>query len=97
MPGIKEIRDIIEEALSELREADLEPDLLLAGPGFLRYSGEALKDCRLKVYRIEELGYDAVVADSGYLGQVKRGSKRISVEPLLEEKEVWKQLKDLEV
>jgi hypothetical protein len=91
------IMDLLEKALHELEEEGLEPDILLVGPKFMEYAVEMLRGCRLKVYRIEELGYDAVIADSKYLGQMKRASRRISIEPLLVENEMWEELKKLEV
>ncbi|ASJ13455.1 MULTISPECIES: family 4B encapsulin nanocompartment shell protein [Thermococcus] len=97
MQGVGEIKDILMRAIAELQEEGLEPDILLVGPGFLEHSAEILRDCRLRIYKIEELGYDAVVADSKYLGQIKRASRRISVEPLLKESEMWEELKKLEV
>ncbi len=97
MHGINEIKDILARAIAELRAEGLEPDILLVGPAFLEHSVELLRDCKLRIYKIEELGYDAVVADSKYLGQIKRASRRISVEPLLKESEMWEELKKLEV
>ncbi|NJE10911.1 family 4B encapsulin nanocompartment shell protein [Thermococcus sp. MAR1] len=97
MQGVDEIRDILGRAIEELHGEGLEPDILLVGPGFLEYAAGMLRDCRLRIYKIEELGYDAVVADSKYLGQMKRASRRISVEPLLKESEMWEELKKLEV
>lgn len=97
MRDIGEIRDILENALRELKEEGLEPDILLVGPGFLELTAGVLRDCRLKIYKIDELGYDAVVADSQYLGQMKRASRRISVEPLLKESEMWEEIKKLGV
>ncbi|ANF22446.1 family 4B encapsulin nanocompartment shell protein [Thermococcus piezophilus] len=94
---MQEVRDILQRAIQELKTEGLEPDILLVGPGFLKHSAEFLSQCRLKIYRIEELGYDAVVADSKYLGQIKRASRRISVEPLLEENKMWEEIKRLEV
>ncbi len=94
---MRELRDILEKAIEELREEGLEPDVLLVGPGFIEHAVELLRECRFKVYRIEELGYDAVIADSKYLGQMKRASRRISIEPLLVENEMWEELRNLEV
>lgn len=97
MRGVEEVRDILEKAITELKEEGLEPDILLVGPRFIEHSVEVLRNCRLRIYKIEELGYDAVVADSKYLGQMKRASRRISVEPLLEETEMWEELEKLKV
>ena len=96
---MNEVIELILKAISELRNEGLEPDLLLAGPGFITYSGKAIEELgiEMKVYMIEELGYDAVIADSGFLGQIRRASKRISVEPFLKEKELWGELEKLEV
>jgi stalled ribosome rescue protein Dom34 len=94
---MNEVKDLIRKVTEELKREGLNPDIILAGPNFLEYVGDALNDCKLKLYRIEELGYDAVVADSAYLGQVKKASRRISVEPFLEEKEVWKEIEKLDV
>lgn len=97
MRGVEEVRDILEKAITELKEEGLEPDILLVGPRFIEHSVEVLRNCRLRIYKIEELGYDAVVADSKYLGQMKRASRRISVEPLLEETDMWEELEKLKV
>ncbi len=94
---MREVREILRQAMEELREEGLEPDILLVGPGFLEYAMDILRDCKLRIYKIEELGYDAVVTDSKYLGQMKRASRRISVEPLLEESDMWEEIKKLEV
>ncbi|ASI99480.1 family 4B encapsulin nanocompartment shell protein [Thermococcus celer] len=97
MRGVEEVRDILEKAITELKEEGLEPDILLVGPRFIEHSVEVLRNCSLRIYKIEELGYDAVVADSKYLGQMKRASRRISVEPLLEETDMWEELEKLKV
>lgn len=97
MSATSEVRDLLDKAISELEGEGLNPDVLLAGPGFIEHAAELLRSCRFRVYRIEELGYDAVVADSKYLGQMKRASRRISVEPLLVEGRMWEELKNLEV
>ncbi|NJE05462.1 DUF1884 domain-containing protein [Thermococcus sp. M36] len=97
MQEIQEVRDILNRAIKELLEEGLEPDILLVGPGFLEHSVGILRDCKLRIYKIEELGYDAVVADSKYLGQIKRASRRISVEPLLSESEMWEEIKSLKI
>ncbi|ACJ17097.1 conserved hypothetical protein [Thermococcus onnurineus NA1] len=94
---MREIKDILDRAIQELRVEGLEPDILLVGPGFLEYTIQVLRECKLKIYKIDELGYDAVVADSKYLGQIKRASRRISVEPLLKESEMWEEIKKLDV
>ncbi|NJD98632.1 DUF1884 domain-containing protein [Thermococcus sp. LS1] len=94
---MQEIKDILDRAIQELRAEGLEPDILLVGPGFLEHTIQVLRECKLKIYKIDELGYDAVVADSKYLGQIKRASRRISVEPLLEENEMWEEIKKLNV
>jgi len=94
---MREVHDLLNRAIQELREEGLEPDVILVGPEFLKYTGQVLGEYKLKIYKIEELGYDAVVADSQYLGQMKRASRRISVEPLLEENEMWEELKKLDV
>ncbi|WP_297464817.1 family 4B encapsulin nanocompartment shell protein [Thermococcus sp.] len=92
-----EIRELLEKAMEELREEGLNPDILLAGPGFIEHAFDVLRRCGIRVYRIEELDYDAVVADSKFLGQMKKASRRISLEPFLLEVEVWEELKRLEV
>ncbi|NJE43131.1 family 4B encapsulin nanocompartment shell protein [Thermococcus sp. GR6] len=94
---MREIKDILDRAIQELRAEGLEPDILLVGPGFLEHTIQVLRECKLKIYKIDELGYDAVVADSKYLGQIKRASRRISVEPLLKESEMWEEIKKLDV
>ncbi|HDZ36364.1 MAG TPA: DUF1884 domain-containing protein [Thermococcus sp.] len=94
---MREVHDLLNRAIQELREEGLEPDVILVGPEFLKYTGQVLGEYKLRIYKIEELGYDAVVADSQYLGQMKRASRRISVEPLLEENEMWEELKKLDV
>ncbi|WP_297510733.1 family 4B encapsulin nanocompartment shell protein [Thermococcus sp.] len=93
-----EIKVLIEKAIEELEQDGMNPDIILAGPGFLEHARDALREFKgLKIYRIEELGYDAVIADSHYLGQIKKASYRVSVEPLLEERDVWEQIEKLTV
>jgi len=96
---MNDVVDILKRAISELRDEGLEPDLLLVGPGFIQHAADALREYRfhMKIYQIDELGFDAVVADSSYLGQIKRASRRISIEPLFQEKEMWEELESLDV
>ncbi|ASJ16134.1 hypothetical protein A3L04_03095 [Thermococcus chitonophagus] len=89
---ISQLIDLITTAISELREEGLEPDIMLVGPEFKGYLTEELSRLvNLKIYIIDELGADAVIADSKYLGQLKKASKRISIEPFLEEEE-WEEI-----
>ncbi|MFA4640949.1 family 4B encapsulin nanocompartment shell protein [Pyrococcus kukulkanii] len=84
--------DLITTAINELREEGLEPDIMLVGPDFQKHLTEDLSRLvNLRIYVIEELGADAVIADSKYMGQLKKASKRISIEPLLEEEE-WEEI-----
>ncbi|WP_297439283.1 family 4B encapsulin nanocompartment shell protein [Thermococcus sp.] len=92
-----EVKELLQAVISDFEGEGLKPDILLAGPGFIQYAKDALAECSLKIYRIEELGYDAVVADSAYLGQMKRASRRVSIEPLLRESEMWKEIHELDV
>ncbi|MDI3475647.1 MAG: hypothetical protein PWQ79_128 [Thermococcaceae archaeon] len=94
-----EVKNLIENAINEMREDGLEPDIFLVGPDFLESCKEVLREyaSKLKIYKIDELGYDAVLADSSYLGQLRKASRRISIEPLVEEKERWEELQKLEV
>jgi len=96
---MSEVKDILAKAIMELREEGLNPDLLLVGPQFLEYSAKVLKEyaSTLKIYKIDELGFDAVVADSSFLGQIRRASRRISVEPLFREREMWEEFQKLDV
>jgi len=94
---MKEIRDVVVRAIEELKNEGMSPDIMLAGPGFIEHTRDFLTSLGLKVYRIEELGYDAVVADSAYLGQIRKASRRISVEPFLEERRVWEEIEKLDV
>lgn len=96
---MSEVKDILGKAIRELKEEGLNPDLLLVGPQFLEYSAPVLREyaSTLKIYKIDELGFDAVVADSSFLGQIRRASRRISVEPLFREKEMWEEFQKLDV
>ncbi|AIF69291.1 hypothetical protein PAP_04400 [Palaeococcus pacificus DY20341] len=91
----EEIKEILEAKIKELKDEGLNPDIILAGSDFLLYAGDVLVDYNLKIYEIEDLGYDAVIADSQTLGLMKKASRRISVDPFLKEKEkeVWKELR----
>lgn len=91
----EQILEIIENAVQELKDEGLSPDILLAGPQFAEHAAEILDVIGLSVYVVKELEYDAVVADSRYLGQIRRASKRVSIEPLLVEESVWEEIKDL--
>lgn len=97
MKNIEELKEVILKAIEELKKDDMNPDIMLAGPGFIEHAKELLPLLGLKIYRIDELGYDAVIADSNYLSQIKKASRRISVEPFLEEERVWKELEKLDV
>jgi len=92
---MNEVLEVILRAIEELKNEGMNPDVILAGPGFLEHSRELLPVTGLRVYRIEELGYDAVIADSSFLGQLKKASRRISVEPFLQEKRVWEEIEGL--
>lgn len=80
-----DVKEILDHTIRELENDGLNPDVILAGPDFLMVAGDALVSVKLRIYEIEELGYDAVVVDSSALGLTKRASKRISVDPFLEE------------
>ncbi|WP_048151724.1 family 4B encapsulin nanocompartment shell protein [Palaeococcus ferrophilus] len=80
-----DVREILHHIIEELENEGLKPDVILAGPDFLMVAGDALVNVKLRIYEIAELGYDAVVADSSALGLTKRASRRISVDPFLEE------------
>jgi len=94
--GLKEeILEIIEKTVDDLKAEGLQPDILLAGEGFLKYAGEVVDVLELSVYTVKELDYDAVIADSRYLGQIRRASKRVSIEPLIVEDEMWNEIKSI--
>ncbi len=88
----EELYEILKSAVEELKEEGLNPDIMLAGPEFLKHAAEIIQDCQLAVYEIKELNSDAVIADSQYLGQLKRASRRISIEPLFKEREMWEEI-----
>lgn len=88
----EELYEILKSAIEELREESLNPDIMLAGSEFLKHAAEIIQDCQLAVYEIKELNPDAVIADSQYLGQLKRASRRISIELLLKEREMWEEI-----
>ncbi|WP_297062164.1 family 4B encapsulin nanocompartment shell protein [Thermococcus sp.] len=94
---MNEVKEVVLKAIRELKEEGMNPDIMLAGPGFIEHARDFIAQLGLKIYRIEELGYDAVIADSSYMGQIKKASRRISVEPFLEEKRVWEEIERLEV
>ncbi len=87
-----EIYELVKTTINELREEGLNPDIMLAGPEFLKHASEVLKECHLAVYEIKELNSDAVIADSQYLGQLKRASRRISIGLLFKEKDMWEEI-----
>jgi len=94
---MRELEEVVRRAVEELKGEGMNPDIMLAGPGFIEHTREFITRLGLRIYRIEELGYDAVIADSTYFGQIKKASRRISVEPFLEEKRVWEEIESLEV
>ncbi|AEC51347.1 hypothetical protein PNA2_0431 [Pyrococcus sp. NA2] len=88
--------ELLNTTINELKREGVEPDIILVGPEFKRYlNEEVLNMIKMKVYVIEELGSDAVIADSRYLGQLKKASRRISIEPLIQESEWEKILEEL--
>ncbi|MDV3103774.1 MULTISPECIES: family 4B encapsulin nanocompartment shell protein [Thermococcus] len=95
MPTKEEVLEIIERAAQELREEGLTPDILLAGQEFMKHASGAVDGLGLSVYVVKELEFDAVIADSRYLGQMRKASKRISIEPLLVEEDVWEEIEKL--
>ena len=97
MRRTEEVREVLEKAITELKKEGFEPDIIFVGPGFVEVGAEALRDFSLKIYKIKELGYDAVVADSSFLGLMKKASHRISVEPLISEDAMWDEIKKLDV
>ena len=88
----EELYELLKSTIKELREEGLNPDIMLAGSEFLKHAAEIIQDCQLAVYEIKELNPDAVIADSQYLGQLKRASRRISIELLLKEREMWEEI-----
>ncbi len=88
----EEIRSLLNSAKKELENEGLEPDILLAGPGFIKSGGAIAEELGLKVYLIDELEYDALVADSRYLGQMKKAMRRISVEPMVMKERIWDEM-----
>ena len=94
---MREIKEVIENAFEELKKEGMNPDIILAGPSFIEHAREALSRFNIRIYRIEELGHDAVIADSKFLGQIKKASRRVSVEPFIEEKQMWEEIKKLDV
>ncbi|WP_048058322.1 family 4B encapsulin nanocompartment shell protein [Pyrococcus yayanosii] len=92
---LDQLIELINTAIRELEEEGLSPDILLAGSEFLKYSLDIIEGLSLSVYEIKELGNDAIIADSKYIGQLKKASRRISIEPLLQEEEWEEILKNL--
>ncbi|WP_297420120.1 family 4B encapsulin nanocompartment shell protein [Thermococcus sp.] len=92
----EDLKSLIDRIIDELVAEGFEPNVMLAGPSFIEHTAGLLRGYGLKVYKIEELGYDAIITDSKYLGQIKKASKRISIEPLLVEGHMWEELKNLE-
>ncbi len=88
----EEILNLLLSAEKELREEGLEPDLLLAGPGFIKGGKGVLEKLGVKVYVIDELEYDAVLADSRYIGQMRRATRRISIEPMMMKDRIWNEM-----
>ncbi len=93
----EEAEELVRSAINELTKEGLNPDIMLAGPKFISYAGGFLKECGLSVYEVRELEYDAVIADSQYLGQMRRASRRVSVEPFLKEKAIWEEFRSIDV
>lgn len=90
----EDLQSIILAEIEALKEEGLEPDIILAGGEFLLNAGDLLVNLNLKIYEVEELGYDAVIADSQALGLMKKASRRVSVDPFLKdrEREAWGEL-----
>ncbi len=93
----EDIIGLIEAAIHELTKEGLNPDIMLAGPNFLAYAKNFLAECRLSVYEVNELEYDAVIADSQYLGQMRKASRRVSIEPFLKEKVMWEEFQSIDL
>ena len=91
----EDLKNIILAEIEALKKEGLEPDIILAGGEFLLNAGDLLVNLNLKIYEIEELGYDAVITDSQALGFMKKASRRISADPFLKDKEkgAWNGLK----
>ncbi|WP_461867128.1 family 4B encapsulin nanocompartment shell protein [Thermococcus sp.] len=93
----EDVEGLIKSAIAELSKEGLNPDIILVGPKFLSYTRDFLSECGLSLYEIEELEYDAVIADSQYLGQMRKASRRVSIEPFLKEREMWEEFRNIDV
>ncbi|GAB6103138.1 family 4B encapsulin nanocompartment shell protein [Thermococcus atlanticus] len=93
----EEVEELLRSAINELTKEGLNPDIMLAGPKFISYAGDFLSEYALSVYKVDELEYDAVIADSQYLGQMRKASRRVSIEPLLKEKAMWEEFRSIDV
>lgn len=93
----EEVEELIRAAINELMKEGLNPDIMLAGPKFISYAGDFLSGFSLSLYKVDELEYDAVIADSQYLGQMRKASRRVSIEPFLKEKAMWDEFRSIDV
>ncbi len=93
----EDVEGLIRSAIKELTREGLNPDIILVGPKFLAYVRDFISECELSVYEVHELEYDAVIADSQYLGQMRKASRRVSIEPFLKEREIWEEFRSIDV
>lgn len=94
---MSEIFEVIERIIGELRFEGMNFNIMLVGLQFIEYLKDVLKQINFKIYRIEEFGYDVVIVDFNYLGQIKKVLRRVFVEFIIEEKEVWNEIKNFDV
>jgi len=90
-----EILELLRTVIKEIREDGFEPKVAFVGPKFAEKAARYLKTLGLNVYVIEELNCDAIIADPIFLGHLRKASRRISLEPLREEKEMWEEIREI--
>ncbi|WP_175059582.1 family 4B encapsulin nanocompartment shell protein [Thermococcus sp. 2319x1] len=92
---MSETLELLRTVIKEIREDGFEPKVAFVGPKFAEKAAKELEALGLNVYVIKELNCDAIIANPRFLGHLRKASRRISLEPLREEREMWEEIRGI--
>jgi len=92
---MSELLKLLKTAIKEIEEDGFQPRVALVGPKFAEIALEELKSLGLEIYIVRELNCDAILGDPRFIGPLRKASRRISLEPLIEEKEFWEEIEEI--
>ncbi|USG99602.1 DUF1884 family protein [Thermococcus argininiproducens] len=93
---MSELLRLLTTVIREIEEDGFQPKIALVGPKFAEKGMKELKNLNLKVYIVEELNCDAIIGDPRFIGHLRKASRRVSLEPLMEEREFWEEMEEIQ-